>query len=186
MWRRFSLTGVMQRCMHLLNSLTFCVHAVFLLSHSTLEYLRQCSGSLCHQHWLEQHTNSLKLLRGHCFTWSQPWRKIQENVKGLVWAVMMFRVAAPQPPPQVANFLYQRWMQPSTATQPAGKRWEETVLIGSPLHTLRAVGALCGSVEDAGTSTLKAPCIKQLGLKGKLCRGTQTSLYVLWTCFFYF
>lgn len=80
-----------------------------------------------------------------------------------VWAVMMCRVTAPQPHPHVANFLYQRGMQPSAAAQPAGRRREERQYwLG---HLCRAVRALCGSVEDADTSTWKDSMYKAAGAK---------------------
>lgn len=50
----------------------------------------------------------------------------------------------------------------------------QTVLNESPLHRLRAAGALCGSVEDAGTSTWKDSMYKVAVAEGETLHGDET------------
>lgn len=157
----------MQRCTHSLNSLSFCIHAVLLLSHATLGCFTTVQRKSVPSTLTGTTINSLNLLRGHCITWSQPWHKIQENAKGFVWAVMMCRVVAPQPHPHVANVLSSVECSPpqSRSQQTEHGRRESIDWVTSAQTELW--GPFVVRSRTRALPHEKTPCIKQLELKGK-------------------
>lgn len=98
---------------------------------------------------------------------------------------MMCGVAAPQPHPHVAITFHTR--AEGSPPQPPSQQGEDGRRDGIDWVTSAQTELWGPFVVRSRTRALpheKTPCIKQLGLKGKLAgAGTQTFLYVLWTLF---